>query len=56
MLDDWRENLRMSKENFMKLCDKVKPFLQKQSTIMRSAIDVEKQVAVTLYYVLDEER
>ena len=46
----------MSKENFMKLCDKVKPFLQKQSTIMWSAIDVEKQVAVTLYYVLDEER
>ena len=40
----------------MKLCDKVKPFLQKQSTNMRSAIDVEKQVAVTLYYLLDEGR
>ena len=40
----------------MKLCDKVKPFLQKQSTNMRSAIDVEKQVAVTLYYLSDEGR
>ena len=40
----------------MKLCDKVKPFLQKQSTNMRSAIDVEKQLSVTLYYLLDEGR
>ena len=40
----------------MKLCDKVKPFLQKQSPNMRSAIDVEKQLAVTLYYLSDEGR
>ena len=51
---EWRENFRMSKVNFMKLCDKVRPFLQKQSTGMRSAISVEKQVAVTLYYLSDE--
>ena len=56
VLDEWRENFRMSKESFMKLCDKVKPFLQKQSTNMRSAIDVEKQLAVTLYYLSDEGR
>ena len=35
----------------MKLCDKVRPFLQKQSTNMRSSMDVEKQVAITLYYL-----
>ena len=51
---EWRENFRMSKVNFMKLCDKVRPFLQKQSTGMRSTISVEKQVAVTLYYLSDE--
>ena len=56
VLDEWRENFRMSKESFMKLCDEVKPFLQKQSTNMRSAIDVEKQLAVTLYYLSDEGR
>ena len=56
MWDEWRENFQMSKESFMKLCDKVKPFLQKQSTNMRSAIDVEKQLSVTLYYLLDEGR
>lgn len=52
--DEWRENFRMFKENFMKLWDKVRPFLQKQSTNMRSPINVEKQVAVTLYYLSDE--
>ena len=44
--EDWRENFRMSKENFMKLCDKVRPFLLKQSTNMRSPISVEKEVAI----------
>lgn len=46
--DEWRDNLQKSKENFMKLCDKVRPFLQKQSTNMRCPINVEKQVVVTL--------
>ena len=54
--EEWRESFRMSKENFMKLCDKVRPFLLKQSTNMRSPISVEKQVAVTLYYLSDEGR
>ena len=54
--DEWRENFRMSKENFMKLCDKVRPFLQKQSTNRRYPINVEKQVAVTLYCLSDEGR
>ena len=40
----------------MKLCDKVRPFLLRQSTNMRSPISVEKQVAVTLYYLSDEGR
>ena len=32
MTDEWRENFPMSKANFVKICDKVRPFLQKQST------------------------
>ena len=27
--EEWRENFRMSKESFMKLCDFVRPFLEK---------------------------
>ena len=46
----------MSKENFLKLCDELRPYIQKKSTNMRSFISVEKQVhvAVTLYYLSDE--
>ena len=27
--EEWRENFRMSKESFMKLCDFVRPFVEK---------------------------
>ena len=57
MLDDeWRENFRMSKVNFFKLCDELKPYLTKTTTNMSKAVPVEKQIAVTLYYLSDEGR
>eukprot|EP00112_Aurelia_sp_Birch-Aquarium-sp1_P016418 Seg3721.2 transcript_id=Seg3721.2/GoldUCD/mRNA.D3Y31 product="Protein ALP1-like" protein_id=Seg3721.2/GoldUCD/D3Y31 len=46
----------MSKENFFKLCDEIRPYLTKQRTAMREPLSVEKQVAVTLYYLADEGR
>ena len=54
--EEWKETFRMSKSNFFKLCDAVGPFLAKQCTNMRIPVSVEKQVAVTLYYLSDEER
>ncbi len=54
--EEWRENFRMSKENFFKLCDEIRPYLIKQRTAMREPLSVEKQVAVTLYYLADEGR
>ena len=54
--EEWRENFRMSKESFMRLCDLLRPFLEKQSTHLRKTIEVEKRVAVTLYYLSDEGR
>ena len=47
--EEWKENFRMSKSTFLKLCDAVRPFLVKQCTNMRMPVSVEKQVAVTLY-------
>ena len=38
----------------MGLCDELRPFLQRADTTMRKAIDVETQVAITLYYLADE--
>ena len=40
----------------MQFYDKVRQFLQKQSTIMRSSMNVKKQVALTLYHLSDEGR
>ena len=52
MDEEWKENFRMSKPSFVKLCDELRPFIERQTTIMRSPIDVEKQVGITLYYLL----
>ena len=40
----------MGKENFLKLCNELRPYIQKRSTNLRSSISFEKRVAVTLYY------
>ena len=54
--EEWKENFRMSKENFVRLCEQIRPFIEKESTHMREPISVEKQIAVTLYYLMDEGR
>ncbi|XP_057290872.1 uncharacterized protein LOC130613562 [Hydractinia symbiolongicarpus] len=54
--NDWKECFRMSKTNFSKLCNLLRPFIFKQTTVMRAAISVETQVALTLYYLSDEGR
>ena len=57
MLDDeWRENFRLSKVNFFKLCEELRAYLHKKTTNMRKPVPVEKQIAVTLYYLSDEGR
>jgi len=54
--EEWRENFRMSKATFLKLCEELQPFIQKETTNMRSPVEVERQVALTLYYLSDEGR
>lgn len=46
----------MSKESLYKLADQLRPYIEGEDTIMRSAVDVKKQVALTLYYLSDEGR
>ena len=46
----------MNRETFLKLCDDLRPSLEGQATRMRMPLSVEKQVAVTLYYLADEGR
>ena len=48
--EEWRENFRMSKGIFYGLCNELEVYIVCESTRMREAIEVNRQVAVTLYY------
>ena len=54
--EEWRDNFRMSRSSFFCLCNQLRPHIERQTTVMRKPVDVEKQVAVTLYYLSDEGR
>ena len=54
--EEWRENFRMSRESLYSLAEELRPHIEGNNTIMRTAVDVVKQVAVTLYYLSDEGR
>lgn len=46
----------MTKISSYNLCDKLRPYIKKKRTVIRSFIDVEKQVSMTLFYLSDEGR
>ena len=54
--EDWKENFRMSRKNFFILADLLRPHIEQRDAHIRCAISVEKQVALTLYYLADEGR
>ena len=43
--EEWKENFRMNRETFLKLCDDLRPSLEGQATRMQMPLSVEKQVA-----------
>ena len=49
--EELKENLHMNCETFLKLCDDLRPNSEGKATRMRMPLSVEKQVAVTLYYL-----
>ena len=49
-----KRKLKMPKDTFYRLCQELQPFIQRQTTTMRSLAGVERQVAITLYYLSDE--
>ena len=49
---DWLENFRMSQATFLYVCNEIRPVVEKEDTVMRSAIPVERQrVALTLWFL-----
>ena len=54
--EDWKKNLRMWKSNFLKLVDLIKPYAKERSSrVRKDVICLEKKVAVTLYYLKDQD-
>jgi hypothetical protein len=47
--EDWIENLRMSRATFLYICDRLRPYIQRQDRRMRRALPVEDRVALTLW-------
>ena len=56
LAEEWKENFRLSKDNFLQLCSLLRPFIERKATPARAPVDVERQVALTLYYLSDEGR
>ena len=53
--EEWKNNLRMSKEDFENLVELIRPHVKERSSQVRQdVINVEKRVAVTLYYLKDQ--
>ena len=52
--EEWRENFRMMNTSFLKVCEELRLYIQRKSPNMRSSVEVEHQVAATIYYVSDE--
>ena len=46
----------MCRSNFMNLCSELCEYIQMEETIMRAPVYVQRQVAMTLYYLSDEGR
>ena len=50
-MDDWLENLRMSKATFLYVCSELCLVVEKNDSSMRKAIPVEQRVALTLWFL-----
>ena len=54
-MSEWKKNLRMEKQVFMKLADELRPYLAPGVGGPRDdVITVEKQLAMTLYFLKDQ--
>ena len=46
--EDWKTYLRMNKENYLDLLERITPLIKKQDNVMRSAITPHERFAATL--------
>ena len=52
--DEWKYNLRMSREVFMKLVEELRPFISPDPrSPNQTVVSAEKKLALTLYFLKD---
>ena len=56
VVEDWKQNFRMSRPSVLTLCEELRPYIEGETTNMRAPIDPLKKVALLLYYLNDEGR
>ena len=49
--EDWKKNLRMTKDDFLHLVDPLRVDIQPDKNAVRDSLPPEKKVAMTLYYL-----
>jgi hypothetical protein len=49
--DQWIENFRMKRETFASLCRDLEASLAPDNHAVRDVVDIQKQVAITLYWL-----
>ncbi|XP_057310515.1 putative nuclease HARBI1 [Hydractinia symbiolongicarpus] len=53
--DTWLQNFRMTKQQFMKLVELIRPYAKERSSqVRKDVIPLEKRLAITLYYLKDQ--
>ena len=50
--EDWKNYLRMDKENYLDLLERITPLIKKQDNVMRSAINPHERLAATLRFLI----
>jgi hypothetical protein len=48
---DYCNYLRMSEDNVMSLLEKVRPLIEKEDTVLRTAITAEERLAITIRFL-----
>ena len=50
--EDWKNYLRMNKENYLDLLERITSLIKKQDNVMRSAITPHERFAATLRFLI----
>ena len=50
--EDWKNYLRMDKENYLDLLERITPLIKKQDNVMHSAITPHERLAATLRFLI----